>query len=428
MKRIIITTVAALVVLLVGCKEEGRLDHVDANAPAPAPISNVSFENTAGGAVIKYDMPQDPNFLYVKAIYERRPGLISMATSSNFVDSVVVEGFGNTNPATVKLISVGRNEKESPTIIEVEITPKTPIVMSVRNDLIVKKAIGGVKILVKNPFVKDLSFRLLKRNDAFVGGWQELRTFYSRSEEIVLAQRGLEAVESDFAVCVSDTWGNVSDTLYTTLTPIYEQEILKPYGYIKHSGDVWDGGGGGNSIECLWDERFDFYASNLFVSNVGKGPLPRPFTIDLRRTVELSRIVAHQRGSNGDTYYCYDGTSVKRFELYGTIVENPNADINHSDWTKLGEFTGFRPSGRGAGSPSTIEDHQYACIDGESFEFTDENGDPKATVPVRFVKWRTLETWGGVGVGSEAEIIISELDFFGKVIGYDPEEPESPEN
>lgn len=425
MKSIIVTIVAVLVVFLIGCKEEGRIDHIDANAPAPASITNVTFENVAGGAVIKYVMPKDPNFMYVKAVYERRSGVVAETKSSNFVDSIVVEGYGSTDPSTVKLYSVGRNGKESSNVVSIEIEPLISPVIQVFSDLSVKKAIGGVKIQVNNPSEKDLTFRLMKKNDNYSGGWQDIRTFYSRSEEITLAQRGLESEESVFGVCVYDTWGNASDTLFTTLTPIYETEVIKPFDYLKQAGDYWIGGGS-NTIECLWDKRFDGYASNLFVTNKTSGAalLPRPFTIDLRRSVELTRIVMHQRGANGDTYFSYDATGVKRFALYGTNVAAPSADITSSDWTKIGEFTGFRPSGRAPGVLSSREDHQYACIDGESFEFVDENGDPRSTPAVRFVKWHTLETWGGAVVGTDPEIIIAELDFFGKVIGVDPENPE----
>jgi len=48
-----------LPVLLFGCKEEGRIDHIDDNAPAPVQIdkASITVQNTPGGAVLKYTVP-----------------------------------------------------------------------------------------------------------------------------------------------------------------------------------------------------------------------------------------------------------------------------------------------------------------------------------------------------------------------------------
>lgn len=425
MKKIIITVVAAFVVLLVGCKEEVRLDHIDPNAPAPTSVTGVTFYNVAGGAVIKFRAPNDPNFLYVKAIYQRHPNSKPEQTNgSNFVDSVVVTGFATTDPATVTLISVGRNQKESEATYVV-VTPELSPVIRTYNALIVKKAIGGVRINIQNEFQDDLTVRLIKQNPVYPSGWENIRVFYTRSKEIALTQRGIKSEESTFGISVRDKWGNESDTLFTVLTPVFEEEVRKPFDILKLSGDQYDGAGN-NKIECLWDNVFAAYAHGLFVTNKGMGgPLPRPFTIDLKRTVELTRMVMHHRGADGSTYYSYDATSPKRIAVYGTAVEKPSSDINHSDWIKLGEFEGFRPSGLPSPMLSTLEDYQYGCIDGESFEFIDaETGDVRSTPPVRYVRWYTLETWSGVSVGDDGEIIIAELDFFGRIISGDNGTPE----
>ena len=123
--------------------------------------------------------------------------------------------------------------------------------------------------------------------------------------------------------------------------------------------------------------------------------------------VEITRIVEHQR-----LVETYKGTSVKRFDVFGTAKDNPNPDINSEDWILLGEFESYQPSGQ-TGSP-TEEDIQYGSVEGENFEFVDEIGDPKPTPPIRYLRWRTWETWNGQT--EMGEVIIAELEVHGKIL------------
>jgi hypothetical protein len=111
--------------LLFSCREDGRIDHIDGNAPAPAQVSDVTVRGTPGGAVLKYKLPKDENLLYVQAIYETQPGVQRKAKSS--CDSLVLEGYGDTQEYDIMLYSVGRNEKMSEPLT-VPIKPTTPLV------------------------------------------------------------------------------------------------------------------------------------------------------------------------------------------------------------------------------------------------------------------------------------------------------------
>ena len=54
-----------------GCKEEGRIDIINEDAPAPLPLTEVTVTPRHGGAVLRYQIPNDENLLCVKAVYER---------------------------------------------------------------------------------------------------------------------------------------------------------------------------------------------------------------------------------------------------------------------------------------------------------------------------------------------------------------------
>lgn len=118
-------------------------------------------------------------------------------------------------------------------------------------------------------------------------------------------------------------------------------------------------------------------------------------------SVVLSRIRVHQRPQ-----FAYTGSEIKRFELYGSNKERPGDDLFGGDWILLGQFSSWKPSGSG---PVTEEDFDYAAVRGEDFEIepTDEVENP--WVPVQYIRFRTMETWGGnteLGQACLAEITL----------------------
>ena len=94
-----------------GCKEEGRIDIINEDAPAPLPLTEVTVTPRHGGAVLRYQIPKDENLLCVKAVYEINPGQFNETKASIYLDSLVLKGFGSANTTPVKVYTVGRNGK-----------------------------------------------------------------------------------------------------------------------------------------------------------------------------------------------------------------------------------------------------------------------------------------------------------------------------
>ena len=102
----------------------------------------------------------------------------------------------------------------------------------------------------------------------------------------------------------------------------------------------------------------------------------------------------------------------RRFEVYGALELNPDPDRELYDadgvldpyWTLLGSFESFRPTGEIV--PTTIvpltEDEKNLNLYGEEFEFSLD------VEPARYVRYRTLETWGSV-----TYVECDEISFFG---------------
>lgn len=404
MKRNIYILSLASLIFTASCKEDARVDLVDDSKPAPTALTEVTIKPILGGAVLKYQLPKDENLLCIKAVYEIRPGKTYEAKGSVYVDSLVLRGFGSSNTTQVKIYSVGKNGKESQPLL-VDVTPDKPVVEDVAESINFRRAVGGIKFSYENKSKENLTYELVKETPE-LKRWESIRKFYSGLLKGDQTQRGLEAVETNFGLIISDRWGNVSDTIKSVMIPVFEEEIPKPWAHKELKGDSWAAGRPDLTIDKLWDGRWDVWDNHLWASS-GSTVFPQSFTIDLGHLIEITRVVEHQR-----LVETYKGTSVKRFDLFGTAKDNPNPDINSEDWIPLGEFESYQPSGQ-TGAP-TQEDIQYGSVEGENFEFVDEHDDPKPTPPIRYLRWRTWETWNGQT--EMGEVIIAELEVYGKIL------------
>jgi hypothetical protein len=225
-------------------------------------------------------------------------------------------------------------------------------------------------------------------NEAY---YTPLQTFYSKSPEGVFSFRGLPPVAKKFAVYLRDRWGNRSDTLLKTITPLYEEVVPKPFVALRLPTDEVTPVEAGYPMDRMWDDQIN---SGIFATRHSTST-PQWFAFDLKKKVVISRMKMHQRGEN----YTYTGSNVKQFELWGS--NNPDQDGGWANWNYLGTFNSYKPSGPGV---VTAEDKQYAAVDGEDFDLS--------FIPpaYRYVRFKTMATWGG-----GPQITISELSFWGQI-------------
>lgn len=376
---------------ITGCKKGGRLDHLDPNAPAPKQISNVRVTELPGSAILKYDLPKDPNFSYLKAVYEIQPGVFREGKSSMYIDTLALVGFGDVRSYSVKLYSVGRNEKVSDPLV-IRVTPKSPPIKEVFKDLKMESTFGGVKISFKNESQAKLSIVVMVDSTG-QNTWAPVTTFYTGALDGNFSARGYKPVEKRFAVFVRDRWNNKSDTLIKPLVPMFEELIPKPWSVLRLPGDTYDFVES-FSVEKLWDNSLARDAG--IFATTGTAPIPQWQTIDLGRKVVLSRMKAFQRQG-----YEYAGNAVRSFEIWGS--NNPSPDGSWDNWDLLGSFNSFKPSGQPSGVV-TPEDKQYASFAGEDFDFD-------LSPAVRYIRFKTTATYGSAG-----QVVVAELSFWGQIV------------
>jgi hypothetical protein len=397
-----------------GCKEEGRLDHIDDSTPAPARVTDVQVTNTPGGALIRYKIPNDKNLLGVKVVYTRN-GEVCESKASKYIDSLVVEGFGDTAPQEAQLYSVGMNEKLSEPV-PVSINPLTPPVRTVKFDI--EASFGGVVASLDENYSKANLALVLLMDTLYSSGtkrqWMQVQTFHTESAARKFSRRGLPAKAIDFALYVHDRWGNMSDTVYRTLTPV--EEVKLPKGTFRNMAlpsDYFQPAEGNNNyrMENLWN-GVESNSSAIYASQFA-APMPSWVTIDMGYTASISRIQKWPRSN----YELYSGSAPRTFELWGS--NNPNLDGSWDDsWILLGEFEQFKPSGYGEGreiGPITDEDRVY-WYEKTEFELSPTDNAPNPHIPVSYLRLKFTASYTTYGTEAvQGQIIIAELTFWGQL-------------
>ncbi len=395
MKNIsLITTAFLIAVCWFSCTEEGRIDHIDPSSPAPTQISDIKIQSKPGGAIISYEIPDDPNFSYAKAVYEIQPGVYREAKASLYTDTLTLVGYGDTLTHKVDIYSVGKNEKESAPLT-INVKALTPPVQSVFKTINLVATFGGVQLSFKNVDKADLALTLMV-DTTNTGDWTTVETFYTGAPEGVFSARGFEASEKKFAIFVRDRWLNKSDTLVKSLTPVFEEFIPKTWKALNLPSDQIVGASTSYKIEYMWDGQMTAYVGVWASSNTSV--LPQWFTVDLQQKVIISRIREHQQEAG----HLYKSSAVKKFELWGS--NNPDTNGGWNNWQLLGTFESFKPSGSPMGT-NTTEDQNYGHFLGEEFSFD------KLMPAVRYIRWKTLETYGSSG-----QVVIAEIDLYGQIV------------
>lgn len=380
---------------LSACKEESRLDYIDDSLPAPAQVTNIELVETPGGAIITYDLPNDPNLAYVKAIYDIRPGVTREAKASLYTDTLKLVGYGDTEEHQVRIVTVGKNEKESEPLVR-SFRPLTPPIKTTYESLQVVETFGGVQVRFENEAQADLSIVLLA-DTANTGTMETIYTFYTAAPEGIFSVRGFDTLETRFQAFVRDRWNNKSDTLTRALKPVFEQEVPKSTWKSVHlPTDTWEPAQDYH-LERLWDKNINGY-EGIFAST-NTSVQPQWFTIDLGVSVIISRVVVHQ--ADPATSHFYRGSAPKRWEIYGS--NSPDPDGGWDNWHLMGSFESFKPSGLPMGQVND-EDRNYGWFNGEDCTFDEKNP------PYRYLRFKTLE-----GYASGGQVVISELDVWGQL-------------
>jgi hypothetical protein len=400
------------ILLMIGCIfqscTEATHEPISEYGDAPAPVLNPVAQSLPGGAQITYQLPQDKNFLYVKAQTQIRDGITREIKASFYNNSLVIDGFADTKEYTVYLYSVGRNSKESEGV-PVRVKPGTPPVYTVLKSIkeSVQETFGGIKFGINNPSEADM--RIMVSTPNSLNDMVTANAFYTSVPADKFSVRGYDPTQRLFSFNVQDRWGNTA-TFDSIFSPWYEERLdKKKFVSFALPGDMNYITVAARNIEYAWDDII-IIDSKMFQTTPTAGKLlPHTFTIDLGVKARLSRVLVTSRLFYGSPYsaqksYVYNAGALKEWRIFGST--NPNPDGSWDGWFSMKKtpFVSFKPSGLPLGEFSDA-DYQRQ-VNGEEFEFD-------STEPVRYLRWSVDKVWGGE---SYSFFNLTEITLYGDIV------------
>lgn len=113
MKKIIIAALTlGLLAAFGGCQND-YVKPLENDKEAPSPVRDVAYIKQPGAVLLTYTLPSDPDLLYVAARYTNKEGKKYEFKSSYFTNTLLVEGFGDTDTYSLDVYAVDRSENYS---------------------------------------------------------------------------------------------------------------------------------------------------------------------------------------------------------------------------------------------------------------------------------------------------------------------------
>lgn len=396
--RLAAITAAWAIIFLAGCKKEAGYNYIISNDKTPpGVVTNIKVHNFAGGAYITYVLPESDNLLYVLAQYKINDSLSRQTKASYYSDTIIVEGFAKSKDYEVTLYAVSRAQVKSEPVT-VTVHPDTPPYLAVFPSVDIRPDFGGVHVSVTNKENKPMGVVVITRNDN--NELAPVNQVYSDDSSIDFSVRGYDTIPRKFGVYITDPWSNKSDTLFKTITPIYERQLDKSkFAMFRLPSDAPMGYGW--TMPHLWDGSI---TGAGYHTEPGHG-MPQTFTFDMGVTAKMSR---YREWNRGDIYAWAHGNP-KIWALWGSndpkdqSMPNDVSGLHPGDtvgnWIFIGSFEGKpKPSGKPAGQ-NTPEDE---AANSAGFEYNISINVP----PVRYIRWQTFEDYAGGDIVHVMEITI----------------------
>ena len=381
---------------------------------APAKIQYAEYTPTNGGAWIKYTRPADEDFLYVRAEYTLDNGQVISRSSSVYVDSLSISGFGSVKEYDVKLYACDYFANESEPY-HLAVTPMEPNVMAVEQTVRVRPGFAGIVIELENPALESVDVYVdIEAKDG--SGRKATRIFTSQIAADKLMVTDLEAIPYDVTTHVRDKYDNSTEPKYQgEVTPKVDYELDKStWTFLRDEllyGSYWAGSKPDadhlgmytldsmknameyrydGSIYKFWDGVTDLgedrkLGLNSFFHSgfTDKGGYPFSYFIDMGRKIKISRMRVWQRYD-----YLYKTYGPRVFELW--ISDDSNAkDGILEDWELVGTYAIVKAA--------TDAEAMQEAIDGH--EFWIYPADVNFTRQFQYLRFKCLDDFGSGTIG-----------------------------
>ena len=387
---------------------------------APHPITSAEFTPTNGGGYIKYVVPDDEDFLYVRAEYTIDNGQVISRSSSVYTDSMYISGFGSVKPYEVKLYACDYFANESKPY-SMTVTPLEANVYAVAKTINVRSGFANIVIDVENPAQETVDVYVdIAAQDG--SGRKATRIFTTSAAVDKLVIAGLETIPYSVTVYLKDKYDNRSESIdFGTRTPLADYELSKDeWSFLGDSrvyGSHWDRANKKpfapydamyttdsmknaaefmyeSSIYKFWDGFTDGGEDKKLnmASYFHSGPCHYPFSyfIDMGREVKISRMRIWQRDQ-----YKWTEHGPKIIDLYISNDQTPEDGILEG-WEFLGRYTLEKPAMEAEAMQEFLEGSEFWIYPAEA-----------AFSPIfRYLRFKCVDDFKNGYVGCLAELTL----------------------
>lgn len=317
-------------------KIDGYNDIVSNDKTKPGPVTSVKVSNFNGGAYITYALPDSRNILYVEANYAISDKKTRQTKSSYYSDSITVSGFAKSQDYKVTLYVVSRANVKSDSVV-VTVHPDTPPYQLVYTSLAAQNAFGGVNIKAVNKTGNAVGIVSLLPNTN-TNSLDIEDQHYSTADSINYTLRGYDTLPKPFGFYVTDEWGNISDTLFSTIHPIYEtlmdKQLFQPF---VLPTDVPNYQNGYFNLSNLWNNNNGEPGYNtqqpILKSDSKPFIWPAWATFDMGQSARLSRYMFWFR-TGGSNEFVWTSGSPQTWVVWGRD-DTPKDEVMPADTTQL---------------------------------------------------------------------------------------------
>ena len=197
MKSIKIYALAlGLLAVFAGCQND-VVKPLENDKEAPAPVRDVTYTKMSGSVLLTYTLPSDPDLLYVAASYTNKAGKKYEFKASYFTNTLLVEGFGDTDTYSLDVYAVDRSENYSEPV-NIQVAADTPPVQAAYETLEVQPDFGGMTFSFDNASKADLTVYVSTPNAD--NEMVNAETFYTGLAKATFSVRGFLDVPRDFEI------------------------------------------------------------------------------------------------------------------------------------------------------------------------------------------------------------------------------------
>lgn len=370
--------------------EKKTLEPLNSSGTTPGKIQIENVENIHGGVNLSYTLPENSDLLYVLAKYNN--GVRDFEKKISFYQSKVkLEGFFEEGEYMIKLVGVNRAGVEGEETV-VKVNPlKAPANLSIES-LEIIAGFGGAVFSWTNVSEAPLTFTFMYQDS--LGKMVPYEWVESDAESYDFSIRGMDTVETKFLAYITDRYFNVTDSVVTTLTPLYEAQLdVDVDNILDLEGDAeligWSG-----PISGFFDGKLGWRESPTFATPSDGFP---KFTFDMGTETKISRVWWKGRAD-----YEYKQGGIERVKIYATntLPSTQEEQDDMSNWDEIGEYSMLPPSGNDISNPSAED----KAVHKAGFDL----GFPVSTPKYRYIRFQLLKNYWDLGFWA-----IGELKFYG---------------